>query len=267
MEFKGSLGNYTILRTEDGSLTVHSGVYDENCHSTSGAWQETVHNYVQGCQVLEKLEVKPKVTIFEVGFGVGLGIYACLNQIKAHFDNHEVIFKRLHFISTEIDRDFAIWALTESDFAKEYTLTKSQLVETESKIEVEIDGCLLTILIGDARETITLISDEVLLDCIFQDPFSFRKNPTLWTLEWFRNLRSLSYEETVLSTYSSSARVRKTMLSAGFKIIEREGFGRKRTCTQAVCYTPANNKLNEQLERSKAKIILDEEVLNQHNQA
>ena len=264
MEFNGSLGKYKIITTDDGSQTVYSGVYDENCHSTSGAWQETIHNYVQGCNVVKKLETQDQVTIFEVGLGVAVGIYATLETIKAaHPTNYQTLLEKLVFISTEIDKDFAIWALTESDFAKAYYISLNDLQITDSEIRTSVEGVKLRVLIGDARETILTLEEGTLLDCIYQDPFSPRKNPSLWTIEWFRNLRSLSYEKTIMSTYSAAAKIRKAMALAGFFILDRQGFGRKRSCTLAICDENRSEKeikLHNSLLNSKAIPLSDDQL-------
>lgn len=67
-----------------------------------------------------------------------------------------------------------------------------------------------------------------LLDAIYQDPFSVKKNPSLWTYEWFTMLRQKSHENTILGTYSTSASVKKTLLKSGWLYEERPGYGRKR---------------------------------------
>lgn len=261
MEFKGSLGNYKIVETEDGSQTVYSSVYDENCHSTSGAWQETIHNYVQGCQVLEKLIKQDKVTIFEVGFGVAMGIFATLEVIKEkHPKDYQALFQKLEFISTEIDRDFALWALKDSEFARRYQLRPEDINQSENEIQIFVEGVNLRILIGDARQTISTLQEETLLDCIFQDPFSPKKNPTLWTREWFRNLRSLCHRESILSTYSAAVHIRKAMALSGFTVLNRKGYGRKRSCTLALCHDDLSQEqleLHNSLLHSKAAAFSD----------
>jgi len=261
MEFKGSLGNYKIITTEDGSQTVYSGFYDENCHSTSGAWEETLYNYVEGTQLLDKLTKQDSVTVFEVGFGVGLGIYATLVAISNRYSEQAQSYNRkIKFISTEIDRDFALWALQDSEFAKKYNISKQDIRATQDQLCVNVQGVELVILIGDARHTIKTLNESILFDCIFQDPFSPRKNPSLWTEQWFRNLRSYSHRDTILSTYSAATRIRKTMAVAGFNIINRLGFGRKRSCTLAVCRDLSDDQeqsFHQSLLNSKAQTLCD----------
>lgn len=244
-KFSGSLGNYTILRTEDGTNTVYSEVYDENCHSTSGAWEETIYNYVEGTQIIEKLKNKAKINIFEVGFGVGIGVHATLESLDNldNLDNFEEIDqlenKEINFITTEIDENFAKWTITQSDFARSYNLTLDNFQILEFKAgkvyKAKIKNLSLFILIGDARETIHLLQHLELgnLDCIYQDPFSPKKNHTLWTQQWFTDLIRYCSEDVLLSTYCAAVAVRKALMAAGFKISKRRGFGMKRSATLA----------------------------------
>ena len=69
MSFKGKLGNYEVVPTQDGSTTLYSQYFGEACHSTSGATIETISHYVQGTKLLD--QDNPQV--LEIGFGTGLG--------------------------------------------------------------------------------------------------------------------------------------------------------------------------------------------------
>ena len=42
---------YDKIETEDGSMTLYSHLYNEACHSTSGAINETHTHYINGCKI------------------------------------------------------------------------------------------------------------------------------------------------------------------------------------------------------------------------
>ena len=63
--------NHKKTPTEDGTFTLESNLFTENCHSTAGAYEETLFNYVNGTEV--KKSKQAEIKIFEVGFGLGLG--------------------------------------------------------------------------------------------------------------------------------------------------------------------------------------------------
>ncbi len=96
---KSNPPNHQIIQTEDGSLTLFSEKYLENCHSNFGARAETLLHYVEGCEIVKVKEKNGFVTILEVGFGLGVGFMTTLEILKDHFT----------FFSLEIDRDLVEW--------------------------------------------------------------------------------------------------------------------------------------------------------------
>lgn len=59
-------------------------------------------------------------------------------------------------------------------------------------------------------------SDFCGFDIVFQDPFSFGKNPTLWSLEHFRRLFSLTKNECIITSYTTRREVLEVAKKAGF---------------------------------------------------
>ncbi|MFG1492503.1 tRNA (5-methylaminomethyl-2-thiouridine)(34)-methyltransferase MnmD [Halobacteriovorax sp. ZH4_bin.1] len=247
MKFKTKLGEYQAVQTADGHLTLHSGLYDENCHSTAGAYEETLHNYVYGCDTINRANNSP-IVILEIGLGVGLGVLATFNEAK----NCQ---HKIKFISTEIDPELAQWVCRQNKFSDGEIIDEKISFNLSENFEVEI-------LIGDARETIkNLILDDIKIDCIYQDAFSPTKNPSLWTKEWFRNLRSLCDNNSVMTTYSASVKIRKAMLDAGFHVTSMKGFANKRTATRAFTNGQyKDEKLEGELARSKTPPFSDKDL-------
>ncbi|EQC44256.1 S-adenosyl-L-methionine-dependent methyltransferase [Bacteriovorax sp. Seq25_V] len=226
MEFKGKLGNYQIVETNDGTFTVHSEFFNENCHSTAGAYEETIYNYIEGCEVERFLAENNIVNILEIGFGVAVGAECLLDKFLGKTQTV------VNFVTTEIDRDFAVWALEHSPFAKKYREKFEDLTIQKDCITFKISNFNFIILVGDARETLPTFRN-LKFHCVFQDAFSPKKNPTLWTVEWFKLIYELSDPSVILSTYSSHMSIRASLLCAGFLVETRKGFGMKRTCTRA----------------------------------
>lgn len=254
MEFCGKLGNYKIVDTEDGSKTIYSEFFDENCHSTAGAYEETLYNYIEGCEIALKLKEAATLTIYEVGFGAGLGPYALLKFLE---ENQEFASREIDFHSTELDPDFVQWVLKNSSFSNAYSKMIENYIQLNDRIKFKIKSVNFTIWLGDARESIKNY-DGKLVDCIFQDAFSPKKNPALWSVEWFRDLYKISDEKVILSTYCSSKEARGSMILAGFYIQSRKGFAQKRTCTRAFkqVYRKQEN-LHIELERHNHPHIKD----------
>jgi queuine tRNA-ribosyltransferase len=72
-------------------------------------------------------------------------------------------------------------------------------------------------------------------DIIYFDPFSFKTDGALWTLQAFRELAHICANRPVeLFTYTYSTRVRTAMLAAGFHVAKGRGSGPKAETTIAL---------------------------------
>ena len=102
--------------------------------------------------------------------------------------------------------------------------------------ENKIGPFSLTVIIGDIRQSLMQLGHDrpfKKFNAIYQDAFSPRKNPTLWTTEWFELLKLNADKDCILSTYSAAMPVRKSLLNAGWNVFKREGYGEKRSTTIA----------------------------------
>ena len=225
--------NYKVVQTDDGSITYYSELYGENCHSLSGAKEETLTHYINGCQVIQKASLSKSLTILEVGLGTGLGYELTLEALKD-------FSIPIHFISLEIDQELV-------------DLFHQNHTSPTKNIKV-------TIVQGDARKTLPkyLKENKIKFNCIYQDAFSPKRNADLWTLEWFQLLKEYSSEDCILSTYSSSSSIRKTLCEAQWALSEGEKFGTKRSSTRAHAQGVTEQTILEKLSRSPAPIITDQ---------
>lgn len=238
MKFNGSLGEYEVIRTEDGSNSLFSKAFNEGCHSTHGAATETKYVYIDGCEVVSK---KTKC-IFEVGFATGLG-----------FIETKKVMDDFLFYSVELDEELVLWAQRENKIFDSFEKVGNTYVGVKGNSKA-------VILIGDARETIKNYSFEMPFGAIYQDAFSPKRNPTLWTKEWFEDLKDLSSKEVILSTYSASSRVKKALFSAGWIVEEREGFAFKRSSTRGFLKGKHSDQLLKKLENPKVLPYTDSEI-------
>lgn len=237
-KFRGSLGDYEVQETSDGSATVFSKFFNEACHSHHGAETETRYIYVDGCEVVSR---KCK-TIFEVGFGVGTG---WAETIKVH-DN-------FLFYSTELDEDLVYWAQENNKLFDSLEKEGDVLIGKKKNAT-----CI--ILLGDARKTVSSYKFKDPFNAIYQDAFSPKRNPTLWTQEWFELLLKLSDKDAILSTYSASSRVKKALFVAGWKIEERKGFAAKRSSTRAFREGEIDAQLIEKISNPKIEPLTDSSI-------
>ena len=228
-EFGDKRGSYRPLSTADGSLTLHSGYFDEAFHSLDGARGETRYNFVEGCGIPSRSPDIP-FCILEVGLGMGRGYTETVRALGANFDG------QMTFVSLEIDPILIQWCGEhvplpegwERSFPSYGDLRRANFQGLEYR-QARQKGIELVIIPGDATVTLPLVRGLIPpVDAIYQDAFSPRKNPELWTADWFRLLKTLSSPGVILSTYSVSSSVKEALCKSGFSIRERPGFGGKR---------------------------------------
>ena len=237
--------------TEDGSRTLFSEAYQEACHSTSGAIAETLLHYVEGCQI--KNISRPH--ILEVGFGLGIGFLTTFDSLKS--EN-----KKWDFVSLEIDGELLEWFRLENiehPFLKDLKWVSFGEMKA---LQCDTTNISLTILCGDARMTLPFYMKihPFKWNAIYQDAFSPKKNPSLWTTEWFTFLKSHSTSDVILSTYSSNSQVRKSLLEAGWIIQKGKTFGAKRSCTRALLQGASDPDILVQLTNTSTPALRDDNI-------
>lgn len=256
MEFKGKLGQYKIIETEDKTKTVWSEFFDENCHNISGAHDETLHNYIHGCNIPEQINSQQILHVLDVGFGVGIGLRTLIDYLK----ENEIHSTSLLYTSIELDEDLFLWAISEN--LKEYTFVKTNNYY-EAILLIHQKELKAKIFIGDGRVTLReahLKGEIIPFSAIFQDAFSPKKNPILWSVEWFRDLHAMSREDVYMSTYSSAIGIRKSMLEARWEVFNSPGFGKKRTMTIARLTGKTDQKLYDRIYDSPILPIWDKDI-------
>lgn len=236
--------DYCFKQTQDGSFTLWSPLYGEDCHSTFGAKSETEIYYLEGCKILTKLPEKKTINILEVGFGIGLGL-------KTTFEKTASQNLPVNYVSLEIDEKLIDFVLNEK-ILKDFKLSKHQNV-----IEITRDHFSARVFIGNARQTLPSFID-FKFDAIFQDAFSPKRNSILWTVEWFRLLKEKAASDAIMSTYSASSSVRKSMIEAGWSVFNGPKFSGKKSSTVATLNGSSEAAILEHLQRSPVPLIWDE---------
>ncbi|MEM8612427.1 MAG: MnmC family methyltransferase, partial [Cyanobacteria bacterium P01_H01_bin.105] len=97
----------------------------------------------------------------------------------------------------------------------------------------------IQLIIGDARQTLQpLIAEGWQADAILFDPFSPKRCPQLWTVEFLALTTRCLATGGTLVTYSCAAAVRAAMKLAGLNIGSFPGAGRHWPCTIAAHQRP-----------------------------
>ncbi|MDD5405457.1 MAG: MnmC family methyltransferase [Sulfurovaceae bacterium] len=198
-----------IITTKDGSQTLYSSEFDECYHSTNdGALNETLQKHIIPAFTL--LSPKNKIVILDICFGLGYNTLATIYYCKLH-----KISTKIEIISPELD-EALVRGLKDFVYPEEFDMIKPIIDQLSQNLHYKDEQFNIDILIGDARAILPNIEQKI--DIIYQDAFSPKKNPLLWTREYFEMLRGLCNDDVIMTTYSSATPVRMGMWENGFKL-------------------------------------------------
>lgn len=206
-------------RTEDGSFTFFSEAFGEAFHSRLGARAEAFEKFAQVTRLaaLARQFTKPDlppIRLLDVCYGLGYNTAAALETLWA--GNPAC---RVEVIALELDPTVPQAAIA-SDLLTAWSPPVQNVLRA---IAQHYEFCSSTLqahlLIGDARQTIQqVVAQGFQADAIFFDPFSPRRCPQLWTVEFFAQVAKCLSPRGILATYSRSASVRVAMQAAGLHI-------------------------------------------------
>ncbi|HLW15592.1 MAG TPA: tRNA (5-methylaminomethyl-2-thiouridine)(34)-methyltransferase MnmD [Flavobacteriaceae bacterium] len=217
-----------LLKTGDGSTTLHLPKWNEQYHSKHGAIQEALHVFIKhGFQYFYGQEKPTSMAVLEIGFGTGLNALLTYLEGKGK--------KGLHLNYTGLEA-YPV-PLTEIDtlnFAEQLGINKSEYMQLHSgtweKDEVISDGFSLTkknIRFEDFRSSEGF-------DLIYFDAFGPRVQPELWETSIFEQMFAALKPNGVLVTYSAKGEVRRIMQRVGFTVERLPGPPGKREMLRAV---------------------------------
>ena len=206
-----------IIQTSDGSHTIYDESLNETYHSIHGSINESNHVYVNaGLKQFIYESRKKHVNILEVGFGTGLNfllLYDFLKKRNIKVDYHTIepnplndsVLEKLNFskIIGSVDEIFKIIHKSKTD----------ELVEIDKKITF-----LKSV---DTIENIKL--KERKYNIIFFDAFAPSKQPDIWSYNNLNKIHSSMSEDSMLVTYCSSGKFKKTLHDLGFKVEVLDG--------------------------------------------
>jgi tRNA U34 5-methylaminomethyl-2-thiouridine-forming methyltransferase MnmC len=196
--------------TQDGSYTFRSAEFGETFHSGLGAKTEAFQKFAAATDLVKKAQ-QPTLRLLDVCYGLGYNTAAALESIWQINPNCRVEVSGLDLdatvpIGAAVPELLTCWSDTVQDIL--WDLAHIQTCQREN-----LSAYLL---IGDARQSIQqLVQKGFKADAIFLDPFSPRRCPQLWTVEFLRAVAKCLATDGKLSTYSRSAAVRTALLAAG----------------------------------------------------
>ena len=217
-----------LLKTDDGSMTIHLPDINEQYHSKHGALQEAKHVFLKmGLHPIMDHFLDNNLSVLEIGFGTGLN--CLLTYAEAKKNNLTIHYTAVEaFPVTENEwKAMNYGNLLKMDEADK-VFEKMHKLPWESK-ETLHDFFLLTKQQKEFKE----IEDKEVYNLIYFDAFGARVQPELWTETIFQLMFNALKNEGVLVTYSAKGSVRRAMQAVGFKVERLEGPPGKREMLRA----------------------------------
>lgn len=242
--------NYTQIdftETDEPRSIDFDDVYFSDC----GGMDESEHVFIQGCDVRERLimtadavpdnnegtQNRGDYLIGETGFGTGLNLLTLMHAYGRIKSEH--IGKPLpHVTFLSVEK----YPLSPEDILKAHghfpKLAKESKELTDALFSAalhtglnlrEINGDFsLALMIGDINDCYRNLKTERPVDSWFLDGFNPKSNSDMWSADCMKLLAGLSAPGSNISTFTVCREVRNNLKEAGFTLVKRPGFGRKR---------------------------------------
>ncbi len=214
-----------IVKTADGSTTIHLEEWNEQYHSKHGAVQEAYHVFIK--HGLDQFS--ESVDILEIGFGTGLNAFITLLESEKRLLKVKYHGVEAYPVSLE-----EIEALNYTELLSIPPALDAWFVEmhkTKWDINTEITPRFE---LCKRRQFFSDITDKNVFDLIYFDAFGTRVQPELWTESIFKKMYTALKSPGILVTYAAKGSVRRAMQSVGFKVERLPGPPGKREMLRAI---------------------------------
>ncbi|CAI2769111.1 tRNA (5-methylaminomethyl-2-thiouridine)(34)-methyltransferase MnmD [Flavobacterium collinsii] len=213
-----------IIKTLDGSTTIHLQEWDECYHSKHGAIQEAKHVFIKNG--LSLFDSDP-VSILEIGFGTGLNAF--ITFLESSQKQQPIDYVGVEAYPVDAKEVLAMNYVDELEAAvyKE-VFEKMHEYEWNQKVAITNDFSLTK-----RKQFFDEIDDFEIFDLIYFDAFGYRVQPELWSTEIFRKMYKSLRPNGVLVTYAARGVVKRSMIEVGFTVEKLAGPPGKREMFRA----------------------------------
>jgi tRNA U34 5-methylaminomethyl-2-thiouridine-forming methyltransferase MnmC len=201
----------TLLKTGDGSYTLHISEWDEQYHSKHGAIAEALHVFIkEGLYYWLSENSKTEISIMEIGFGTGLNAFLTFleskkNKLKVNYTGVEAYplileeIKTLNYTSLLKASEEIFLQLHTSPWEEKTVISENFNLTKQQKFFSEITA-------------------ENTFELIYFDAFGIRVQPELWTEEIFQKMHNALIPNGALVTYAANGNARRAMQAVGFNV-------------------------------------------------
>jgi len=213
-----------IIKTLDGSTTIHLKEWDECYHSKHGAIQEAKHVFIKNG--LSLFGDKP-VSILEIGFGTGLNAF--ITFLESNQKQQKIDYVGVEAYPVDASEVLEMNYVTELGALEfDNIFEKMHKCEWNSKTEISTSFSLTK-----RKQFFDEIDDYEIFDLIYFDAFGYRVQPELWSTEIFQKMYNSLKPNGVLVTYAARGVVKRSMISVGFTVEKLAGPPGKREMFRA----------------------------------
>lgn len=216
-----------IIRTKDGSTTIHIKDWDECYHSKHGAIQEAQHVFIKNGLALYQNQ---SVSILEIGFGTGLNAFITYLESKK-------LDLEINYVGVEA-YPVSISELSAMNYVSELNADDKNAIfnlfhESNWEEKVIIDPFFT---ITKRQQFFDEITDCEKYDLIYFDAFGYRVQPDLWSTSIFKKMHTALRPGGKLVTYAARGVVKRSMIEVGFTVEKLPGPPGKREMFRATKY-------------------------------
>jgi tRNA U34 5-methylaminomethyl-2-thiouridine-forming methyltransferase MnmC len=213
-----------IIRTNDGSTTIHIKEWDECYHSRFGAIQEAQHVFIKnGLSLFES----KSISILEIGFGTGLN--ALITFLESKKFNQTIDYVGVEAYPVSAEEVLSMNYVSELNAENEsYIFEKMHEYNWEEQIDLRKD-----FLLTKRKQFFADINDIERFDLIYFDAFGYTVQPELWSTAIFQKMYNALKPNGILVTYAARGVVKRSMKEVGFTVEKLEGPPGKREMFRA----------------------------------
>lgn len=224
-----------FTKVEIQGQQIYSKQFDDIYYSRDDGPAESEYVFLQGNGLPVAWQQRAHFCIVETGFGSGLNFLLTLDAWIADPDHCRTLdyytIEGFPLHTSQLEALYANWpnlAPHTDTLISQYPPVPHgvhSLTFANGRVRLH----LIFKQVADALNEIKLRPN-----CWFLDGFAPAKNPSMWRPEVLEKIAQISHHGTTLATFTAAGDVRRGLLSAGFEVFKRKGFGRKREMLYAI---------------------------------
>lgn len=215
-----------VLEWSAGQVPVSTRYADPFFNREDGL-AESRHVFLAGNDLPARF--RPGFHIAELGFGTGLNLLAALHAWRVASMPGKLLYTGFELDplpAAAMARALASFPAIAADAAPMLAQWSASAGTTTGTRHIRLPDLEAAVVIGDARHTLLQWRGQA--DAWFLDGFAPARNPQMWDATLLAAVATHTAPEGSFATYTAAGHVRRALEAAGFVVMRRPGFGRKR---------------------------------------